>query len=124
MAEHVSVFYIGDKYDTYILCTDDELEQLKDIEWWEAREAVGNQAAILAIPPLSVLVGTNGKVYMHVLYNPVDTEFMRQPNGCVERVVVLSDSWIADKADKFYTAFPKGLSLDLLCLYKPIEELV
>lgn len=129
MTGHASIFYIGGGYDTYVLCTDAELDALEDLE---ARDldalSRGTQLtryrAVRQLQPFQVIPGNHGRIYMRIVYTPHKSEFAGSGDGRVDRLVVLSEGWIHDRANSFHERFPVGLGLELISLYRPPEAAV
>lgn len=126
MVEHGSVFYIGGDYDTYVLCSDADLDNLEDLESRDLPALAKGlqtprQTAVQSLQPFTLIAGDHGRFYMRVIYSSEASEFARRPDGRIDRIVVLSDAWITEKARSFHEKFPKGLSLGLLRMYQPVE---
>jgi len=126
MVEHGSVFYIGGDYDTYVLCSDADLDDLEDLETRDlpalARGTQSSkQTAVQSMQPFTLVYGNHGRMFMRIIYSSEASEFARRPDGKIDRIVVLSDAWITEKARSFHEKFPKGLGLGLLRMYQPVE---
>ena len=126
MVEHGSVFYIGGDYDTYVLCSDADLDNLEDLESRDLPALAKGlqtprQTAVQSLQPFTLIAGDHGRLYMRVIYSSEDSVFSERADGRIDRIVVLSDAWITEKANSFHDRFPNGLGLDLLRSYRPVK---
>lgn len=119
MNDHASIFYIK-RPDGYLLCTD------KDLEMAPAPRK-RNPFAYYSylkdgqLPAFVAMDKTKNTRLIRVIYKPRKTEFLRRPDGYVDRCIEVSLDWINQRMLAFDIIYPSGLPMSLLRSYKKPE---
>ena len=120
MDEHATIFYNAMR-DRYMLCTDEDFEQLPEALSRFADKAVFKKA--FTCVPYKTGHGTSTEACCLIVYNPVSTAYGRRADGMVERLVAMNSSWIDRMTWKFEMLFPSGLPVESVLKYKRPEIL-
>ena len=110
MAEHATVFWVAEK-QSYALCYDKDLEDLCDIDPVKCHKTKTRGCVPF------ILYGVKHPLMgygMLVSYKPDTTKYKRDEYGRVTRVVQLSDNWLKRVMLQFNTAYPDGLSDEMV----------
>ena len=117
MADHATVFYCRGMH--YVLCYDDDLEQLPS----PSRRHMKTYK-LKPFAPLLYSAGTIDKTYvMRVVYKPEKTVYGRRPDGMVDRYVLVTQNWLNRTGWQFEAVLPGGLEDEHLLKSRKVEVL-
>lgn len=110
MTEHATVFWLTEKH-SYLLCFDRDIEELCDLSPDYCHKANPRSKVPFALRTVKRPMRGYG---MLVSYNPEKTKYKRDEFGRVTRFVQVSKRWINRCMLQFNTAYPDGLSDDMV----------
>ena len=122
MVEHASVFYIKPN-GPYVLFYDSDLEKLKTPKrrWFiKGADKTFGRVSFMRFEPFQLYQRFRDTA-MRVIYKPEETEYSRQADSYVDRVIVVDDDLLAKGEMQFALAFPVGLPVSLVQSYSPLE---